>query len=266
MRFIYSKTFALLFGSLVVVTALLFFQNRGWLNPVKTVVIQAPRPIVRLAQSVVRPVKNFFFTLFRLREIARENDRLRLKLHENQQLLVQFEQQSRENDALRKELGFVKGAKLNLVPCVVLAQNPLDLTDTVVLDCGSAEGVQEGHAIVSEGFLAGKIIYAGETTSTALLATNSKFSADAQLSRNAANGVVRGSFGSGLLLDQISQNAAVEKGWQVVTAGINEKIPKNILIGEVGDTLSTQNELFKQTTVLSPVHFSNLEFVFVVKP
>ncbi len=266
MRFIYTKTFAILFGSLVVVALLLFFQNRGWLDPVKTLFLQAPKPVVYVAKSVVNPVKNFFSTIFRLKEISRENDKLRQKLYDTQTQLVQFEQQARENEALRKELGFAQSTKLALIPCGVLAQNPVDLTDTLVLDCGRADGVQEGEAIISQGFLAGKIIYAGEDTSTVLLATNSKFSADARLSKNAADGVVRGSFGSGLVLDQLSQNVAVEKGWQVVTAGINDKIPKNILIGEVGDVLSSQNELFKKTTLISPVNFNNLEFVFVVKP
>jgi len=50
-----------------------------------------------------------------------------------------------------------------------------------------------------------------------------------------------------------------------VSAGINSQIPKNILIGEVSDVLSTSNDLFKKAALTSPIDFNNLEFVFVVK-
>jgi cell shape-determining protein MreC len=46
---------------------------------------------------------------------------------------------------------------------------------------------------------------------------------------------------------------------------VNEKIPKNLAIGEVGEIITGQNELFKKATLLSPVDFGSLNFVFVVK-
>ncbi|MCL5775333.1 MAG: rod shape-determining protein MreC, partial [Patescibacteria group bacterium] len=134
-----------------------------------------------------------------------------------------------------------------------------------ILNCGSADGVQEGQAVISQGYLVGKITYAGKTTSNALLAVSSKFSTDARLSQTNATALAVGSFGSGLILDQLAQTQNLQKGWQVVTAGINQRIPKNLLIGEVGDMLSSGSDLFKRASVVSPIDFDNLEFVFVVK-
>jgi len=57
----------------------------------------------------------------------------------------------------------------------------------------------------------------------------------------------------------------VEKGWLVVTAGINQLIPRNLLIGEVNEAVSSPNDLFKKATLFSPLNFSNLQFVVVVK-
>jgi cell shape-determining protein MreC len=111
----------------------------------------------------------------------------------------------------------------------------------------------------------GKIIYAGNSESTALLATDADFSTDAKVSQTSDAGIVKGSFGSGLILDQLPQTSDLQKGWLVVTAGINQQVPKNILIGQVGDVLSSQSDLFKKAALVSPIDFNNLQFVFAVK-
>jgi rod shape-determining protein MreC len=221
--------------------------------------------VIILAKNISSPVKTFFGTIYRLRQISQENAALTVKVKALQQDLVQYEQLSRENETLKKELGFVKNSKLNLVGCSALSNNPFGTNDALILNCGTEAGVEEGQALISQGYLVGKIIYAGKNSSTALLVTSSKFFTDAKVSQTAVSAVVKGSFGSGLILDQVPQSTDLQKGWLAVTAGINEKIPKNILIGEVGDMLSSGNDLFKSAALVSPIDFENLEFVFVIK-
>jgi rod shape-determining protein MreC len=266
MRFIYTKAFALFAGCLVALCLLVFLQVKGWLDPMRQAFLQTPRPIVALSRAVANPVTNFFSTIYNLRQIARENVTLRQQVLDLQQKSAGFDQESRENEALRKELGFVAASKYSLVACTVLSQNAFGLTDTLVLNCGSERGVSEGLAVISQGHLVGKVIYAGYGSGTVLLSTSSQFSADAELSKTGTDAIVTGSFGSGMFLDRLSQNDAVESGWSVVTAGINRQIPQGILVGEVGQVASKDSDLFKKTTLLSPVDFSNLDFVFVVKP
>ncbi len=265
MRFIYTKTFAIFSLCLVIISIFVVLQVKGWIGPIKNAVLQSPRPVVYVVKHVTLPVKNFFTTLYQLRKITKENVALSSKVIKLQQDLVGYEQEKKENEALRNELGFARSNEMSLISCSVLAQNSFEISDAVVLNCGTEHGVIEGQAVISQGHLIGKVIYANRNTSTVLLVTSSRFSTDARLSKISTDAVVRGSFGSGLILDQLSQNIPVEKGWLVVTAGINEKIPKNIIIGEVGDVVSTPNDLFKKTTLLSPIDFNNLEFVFVVK-
>jgi len=265
MRFIYTKTFAIFAACLVALAILVFMQVKGWLDPIRTAVLQAPRPIARFAQFVSLPVKNFFSTIYQLKKIAGENVALQSQVMSLQQALVQENQQALDNEALKKELGFVKTTQMQLQPCTVLSENSFSLNDALVLNCGTEDGVQEGSAVISQGYLVGKIIYTGKDSSTVLLITSSQFSTDAKISQNSVNAIVRGSFGSGLILDQISQTADAQKGWLVVTAGINQQIPKNILIGQIGDTLSSGGDLFKRVSIVSPIDYNNLDFVFVVK-
>lgn len=266
MRFIYSKIFAV-FAVLVLLTAvLLFAQNRGWLGVARMALLGAPRPVVVITKSGVGSVKTFFSTVYGLKQIVHDNNDLKNQVRDLQRQLADLDLEKRENETLRQELGFAAKSPFALVPCTVLSQNPSGFTDSLVLNCGTNEGVEVGLAVISKGYLVAKIIYADSRSSTALLATSSKFLADAELTKTGADAVVDGSFGSGLLLDRLAQNSEIQKGWMVVTAGINRQIPKGILIGQVDETISSQNDLFKRATLLSPVDFSDLDFVFVVKP
>jgi rod shape-determining protein MreC len=138
--------------------------------------------------------------------------------------------------------------------------------DTLLINCGTERGISEGQAVLSQGYVVGKITYASRGSSTVLLITNSKFTIDARLSKTGASGIVGGSFGTGLILDRLSQSDDAEAGWLVVTAGIDAKVPKNLLIGQVGEVISNRNDLFKKATVSSPIDFDSIDFVFVAKP
>jgi rod shape-determining protein MreC len=265
MRFIYTKTFILFIICLVVLVAGLFFQSRGWLQPIEYGLVQAPRPLAKVARSVSSPVKNFFSTLFTLRSIVRQNTDLTAKVANLQQQVVDIDQLKAENGLLKNELGFVQGTRLHLQPCTVLNIAPPELSDALIISCGEGEGIQEGQALIFQGYVIGTVLHVGKYSSTALLITNDNSAIDAKLSKNTTEGVAKGSFGSGVVFDMVSQNADVQKGDIVVTAGINSRIAKNLVIGEIGDVLSKSNDLFKKVSIVTPVRFHNIDYVFVAK-
>lgn len=265
MRFIYSKLFAAFAVCLLIVAVFLFLQVKGWLHPIETVLLESPRPVVAVVQTAVRPVKIVIDTVKSIRGIIKENADLRSQVTSLQQRTVDSDILRNENQILRAELGFSSKSSFKLQPCTVLAQDQQQLVDTVILSCGQKDGIREGQAVVAQGYLAGKIIFAGQDSSTMVLITNAQSSIDAQISQSGTNGVIKGSFGSGAVMDLIPQNASVNAGDLVVTAGINNAIPKGILVGSIGQILSKSNDLFKKASIISPVQFHDLQFVFVVK-
>ena len=265
MRFIYSKTFLVIFVSLCLAVFLMYLNSKGNLDQVKRFFLRLPQPLVKVSSAVGKGSKDFFSTLYNLKGLTKENAELKNKILQLQNDLAQTQSDSRDNQVLRQELGFIKNSKLNLQPCEVLSQNALNLTDNLILNCGKEQGVSEGQAALSLGHLVGKVVYSGKTSATVLLATSSKFVTDARVSKTGQVGVVEGSFNSGLILDQLPQSAVLEKGDLVVTAGINSIIPKDLPIGEVGGMASNPNDLFKKASLLSAVDFGNLQFIYVVK-
>jgi rod shape-determining protein MreC len=251
-------------GCLVIVVIILFLQVRGLIGPIRTVFLLAPKPVIVGARSVARPVGDFFNTILTLRRITGENSELLAKVAQLEQDNVLLNEYRLENDALKNELGFVHKSPYHLQPCSVLAVDPQQLTATMVIDCGQGQGLQVGQAVISQNYLVGKVIAVGNSTSTVLLITHTRSSVDARVSKNATEAIVRGSSGAGLVLDQVPQDTDLQKGDLIVTAGINSLVPKNILIGAVGEILSKPSDLFKQSSVTSPINFQSLQFVFIV--
>ncbi len=265
MKFFPNKTISWFFVAFFFITVLFGLETVGRLNNVRAVFLHIPQPIIRVFSSIISPVHSFFTTAFRLKALVKENAILESEMFRLEQETARLKSQERENETLRKELGFVQVSKLNLQPCSVLSENIFKISDTILLDCGSEQGVTEGQAVISQGYLAGKVVYVSQRTSTVILTTASAFLVDAKTSDSGTPAVVRGSFGSGMFVDQLPQDLQVQKGWMVVTAGINQKIPKDILIGKVNEITSTNNALFKKATLISPINFGMLRFVFVVK-
>ncbi len=265
MRFIYSKTFLAFASVLVLIVIGLVMQAKGWLQPIEYALLQAPRPVSNVVRSVANPIHTFFSTLGSLRGVVRENATLRNQVAQLQQQQVQYDKLKSDNDILRDELKFKAQSKQVLEPCTVLSIDPQELSDAMVLSCGKEQGIEEGQAVISQGYMIAKVAYVGSYTTTALLISNAQSSIDAKLSKNNTEGVLKGSFGSGMVFDKISQNADVQPGDLVVTAGINPRIPKDILIGQIGTILSGSNDLFKRMSVTSPVRQRAVEFVYVVK-
>ncbi len=265
MRFIYTKTFLIFSGVLLAVVIALFLQVKGWLGGIEYIFTQAPKPIVNLVNTVFRPVKTIASTLGSLRGVVEENHNLKQEVADLKQKQVILDQLKIENELLKSEVGFKNKSNYSLQPCTILSRDPQNTTDALILNCGKDEGVVEGQGVISGGYLVAKLVYVGNHTSTAVLITNSQTSIDARVSKNNVEGVLKGSFGSGLVFDLVSQSAEVAPGDLVVTAGIDPQIPKNILIGQVGQQLSGSNDLFKKLTLISPIKAYQLDFVFVVK-
>lgn len=265
MRFIYTKTFVILAATFVLLSILFIFQRVGWLQPVEYALLQAPRPVVAVFRYIAEPIKTVVVTLSSMDDIVRENTELSAKVVKLTEQQALNDRLKVENELLRNELQFKKKSPLQLESCNVLSIDPQQISDTMVLSCGTAMGIKEGQGVVSSGHLIGKVVYVGEYTSTVLLITNGQSAIDAQSAKNGVQGVVKGSYGSGMVFDLVSQNADIAPGDLLVTAGINNRIPKDVLIGQIGQVISEPNDLFKKLSVVSPVDLRSLDYVFVIK-
>ncbi len=157
---------------------------------------------------------NLLVENFRLREVERENQDLRVML-----------------DFAETRPGLeLRGAQ---IVARVIGQESNNFLDFIMLDLGSEHGVAVGMPVLTDQGLVGRISEVTNTTSKVLLITDASSAVNAILQSSRVNGVVRGNPGDDLLMDYIPQGVLFSVGEIVLTSGLGGNFPKGIPIGQV---------------------------------
>lgn len=260
-----SRQFAIFAFLFFFALILIFLHIRGQDKTVESAAAQAPRPFVYVLQGIGHSFGSFFSYFSSVSNLNQINAQLReqnLSLEKDNILSQQYKL---ENDRLKKELGYRDTAPFALISATVISKDPTGFNQAIILNAGAHDGVWQGAAVLAQGVLVGKIISVEEFTSKAMLVTDPQSSITAQISGTQDNALVRGSYGSGMVVDMISQDTQINKDDQVVTAGLDQDLPRGILIGTIGDLISRKNDLQQRATVVSATDLKNLDFVSIVK-
>ncbi len=226
---------------------------------------QAPRPIIYVLNGVGSSFKSFFTYFSSVSKVNKKNAELSADVLRLQQDNIVLQQYRLENEKLKKELAYRAVPKFSLISATVIAKDPTGYSQAVILNVGASDGVTAGAGVMAQGVLIGKIVSVEGFTSKVLLVTDPQSSIDAQVSATGDNAIARGSYGSGIIVDMVSQNVTLNKGDEIVTAGLSADLPQGILIGTVGQLQSQKNDLLQKATLVSSTDLKNIRFVSVIK-
>ncbi len=230
---------------------------------------------VGFAQGLVAKPSNYIIGIFEdidsLFNTYEENQRLKSRLEEFAVLQADVNTLKSENDQLR-ELVEVEESLRDLMPlnATVIARNPDQWEEKIILNKGSAHGVKTNMAVQTARGLIGKItVVTPYTSQVELLYTNNsnyRVSALAQGSEGDVYGLVEGydSERNELIFKRIDSSAVIEEGEKVVTSGLGGIFPKGILIGEVTEVTTDDFGLTKMAFVKPAANFSLLENVIIL--
>ncbi|MCT9928992.1 rod shape-determining protein MreC [Planotetraspora sp. A-T 1434] len=138
---------------------------------------------------------------------------------------------------------------------------------TVTLDVGTGSGVARDMTVLNGDGLVGRVVQAGPSTATVLLATAPSSSVGARLETSREVGLVTGVPDRGLLrLSLLNADAAVRVGDRVVTLGSENMRPfvPDVPVGSVVAVEGTSGALTRTALVRPFAHFSTLDLVTVV--
>lgn len=261
-----------LFVFLLVVSALLiFFDNAGYLNGVKGFVVYTTNPAQKIFQTPSNKINDIFYTIKNINKFKEENLDLREKnlnlIYENSLL----KETQRENETLREQLRFSDDICSN-EECInwkmgqVIGRNPDNYGKYLIIDLGRKQGMKENLAVtISGGTLIGKIAEVFDNSSRVMLITNPESVVNSITKTTRANGIVRGSYATGVKLEMINQNERIFEDDIVITSGLEEEIPKGLIIGKIYKIEESANKIFKQANVDLSADFSHIEKIFVAE-
>lgn len=249
-----------------VIVALIIIAQLGIFKPVR----DTARKIVAWPIHYLGATSTKLGTAIRLLgsidDLSKENSGLKIQNTELTAQLAQLEAVQGENTKLKEDLNFQKTrSDLQLIPAQIISFSPDSGYQIFTIDKGQKDGLSLEQAVVSSGFLIGKIKKISDHTAEVWQLTNRNLLTPVTLAKSQVTGILKGGV-SGLVVENIPVDAAIEKGEAVVTSSLEGLYPAGIAVGTVEDISSKKEEIFLTIRVTSPINVRNLGTVFVAKP
>ncbi len=251
----------------VFIGGLLVVANQtGQLRGVEGFVGRVFAPIGRAFQGMGSGTAGFFGFLGNIKDLSTRNAQLEHEVADLKARLSEDAELRVQNEALKRQLSLGTAADRKLMPATIIAYQPDNFRAFITISRGTADGLKEGMAVVSEGALVGTVTYVQATTAKVFLLVDPDFKVNGldQTNASRATGTVHGQIGKGLLMDKIPQDQAVAPGDTIITSGLGGDIPKGLIVGTIQSVNRSDNEVFQTAQLASPVKFNKLELVFVV--
>jgi len=236
---------------------------------------QAPTGLGRGALVVVSPfqkdvtgffrsVKNIWNHYFFLVAAAQENQRLKKELGERLQQLNECSEIGLANQRLRHLLGFEPDVHRPMTAARVVGRDPSPWAKTVIVDKGTANGIQQGAPVVVPEGVVGVVVEASAGYAKVLLLIDPNSAVDALVQSTRARGIVKGG-GTGVCeFDYVLRKHSVSVGDTVVSSGLDGVFPKGLRVGRVSEIVRQNAGIFQKVSVTPYVDFEILEEVFII--
>jgi len=264
MKGINKHKFITFFMVLAVILLLIFFNWRGFLSGTKDMVFLITNPFLKLFGVMDRGIFGAWDFFAELKNINKENTDLK---NENATLfkeLTDLKELARENESLKRQLGVAEFKNQKLIIAHVAGYDPA-MGQYFLIDKGRNDGVRVSLAVVAAGnLLVGRVAEVESNFSKILLVSDSNSLINAITQESRVSGVAKGNHGLGVVMEMIPIDAQIKVGETILTSGLNDGVPKDLIVGKISDIVKKENEIFQGAAIVSAANFKNLEQVFVI--
>jgi len=259
------KKLSILLIVIIFASILIFANSRGFLSNAVGTTQSVSAPIALFFSQFSGRTSGFFSGVFRLGGLQRENAELKDSVNRLQAEVAQLAENKKENDSLRKLLGFAQSGGYSYEPAEVIVFDPSNIRGMITINKGSKEGLTNGMAVISDGFLVGRISETAEHTAKVQLIIDPTSAIPVTLQSANTNGIAKGEIGFGLSMEKIPQGEQIKEGDTVITSGLGGDIPKGLILGKVEKIEKLENSLFINALVRPFADMGNLFRVIVIK-
>jgi cell shape-determining protein MreC len=228
--------------ALILALAVLFFISQLFFAP-KTYLAS------RFGRAFQAPVV-FIQSIFNRVALSRQIQTLQL---ENQSLRAQLVE-------LLQRPQFVEEGKELYVSASVYSYYPLNVSDELLINAGSEQGIKEGLAVYADkGILLGQVIKVYDKQSVVKTILTPDWEIPVKLGANKVDALYVGGHSPKLTL--ISKKKVVLGGETVMSA--SKDLPFGIELGQVGELRETTEGVFREADITIPYQMSDIETVLV---
>jgi rod shape-determining protein MreC len=186
------------------------------------------------------------------------------------QLKAELSRLKQENRQLKEAADYIDKNKESYITAQTVARSPDRWNDRLVIDKGKKDGIQRNMPVVTHEGLIGRVSAVTDQMADIQLLTDSGSTpgiAAHVLAGEEIFGLIEGydEKSKRLLMKKIPSGVQLKKGQLVVTSGMSEIFPGNLLIGTV-DKVTTGDFGVDQMVYVKPAtRFERLQYVMVVR-
>ena len=212
--------------------------------------------LTRVVVSGLRPITDRTYVLFhtpwRIAQLAQEVHNLQSQLQTLREAHARADELERENAELHRALKFTEQARHPLIATRIISHVREGGAFFFILNRGVNDGIEVGAPVIAGSTLIAKIVKVQSQLSIAAPLFTASLKTAATFSGSGKNaGIVEGELNTSMKMTLIPKDIAVNAGMTVITSGLEEKVPRGLLIGTVARTESNKEGLF-QTAFLNP--------------
>lgn len=271
-KFFSNKRLILLLLGVILLVAMISFSLRDREN------VSFPEQLIKDAvgagQSIFSGPAHFVTGIFdnvdSLLNTYQENQHLKARLDEFASVKAEVTDLRSENEELNTLLGKEESLRdYNPIQATVIARNPDQWEEKIILNKGSSSGVKKNMAVMTAQGLIGKVILTTPLNSTVELVStqnpNYRVSAMVLGGEKDVFGLIEGYDPERreLLLKRIDAAIDIKVGQQVVSSGLGGIFPKGIVVGEITEVAIDEFGLTKLAYIKPAADFSLLNHVVI---
>lgn len=231
--------------------------------------------VVQTQKLFYKPIKSFGSMIddfFSLNDVLEENKILKSNVEKIESLEAENIALKQEINKLKEELNVERVlSDYDYLNATVISRNSFFWYNTLTIDKGSHNGIEEGMVVLNSTGLIGKIENVSTFSSDVKLITtndtNNKISVTVTNGDTKLTGLINAyNYDDGFLkVEGISNTATVNVGDLVYTSGLGGVFPKGILIGRVENITTDVYDLSKIINVKPSANFDDINYVTILK-
>jgi rod shape-determining protein MreC len=170
-----------------------------------------------------------------------------------------------ENNRLEQLLRLKRKLIYSSIPANVISRDPSNWNDSIIIDKGREDGIEQGLPVVNALGVVGKIAEVGDTKSKVILITDPSFGLAAVIQRSREIGMVSGTLQGICRMRYLSHDADVQIGDQILTSKLSSSFPEGLLVGAIVDVRRHGEDASLICLINPAVSLSQIEEVLVIK-
>lgn len=226
----------------------------------------SPTPVT--SSKVINSSQRFSRNIKELVNARQENILLRNKIEQYARLENEYMRSKEENSRLRAIFKFLPTLSKKTIVGNVIGREPNSWFQWVMMDKGSSDGIVIDEPVLvwsnNRFCVLGRIGEVHKNHSKVILITNALSALPAMIDKTGQDGLLEGQNSNLIRLNYLIKGSDTKIGDMLVTSPLSSVFPPNILIGQIIETATSDDERFKSVLINPCVELNNIKEVVVL--